>query len=70
MQKYKDWSGMHKGVTIVCSEADQKYYNTTDAEWIFERTQGAESATAYQGTIKLRNVGTRETLENWKSEGK
>ncbi|XP_037047337.1 uncharacterized protein LOC119082082 isoform X2 [Bradysia coprophila] len=68
-ETYQDWSGKFKGVSMVCNAEDQKWYNTTDADWIFERTQGEESMTEYDGTVKIRNVGAADTLETWKSAG-
>lgn len=54
---------------MVCNADDQKWYNTTDADWIFERTQGKDSMTEYDGTVKIKNIGGGETLETWKSAG-
>lgn len=46
---------------------DQQWYDTTDADWIFERTEGADSIAEYNGTVKIKNIGVSQTLENWKS---
>lgn len=64
---YRDYSGEFKGTTIVCNKHDQQWYNTPDASWIFERTDGAHSKKEYNGTVRIRNVGGDETLETWKS---
>lgn len=38
-----------------------------DASWIFERTKGAESIDEYDGTVKIKNIGSGKTHETWKS---
>lgn len=68
-ETYHDYSGRLKGVSIVCNNRDQEWYNTPDASWIFERTSGAHSKKEYNGTVKIRNVGADETLETWNSRG-
>lgn len=66
-ERYRDFSGSHKGLSIVCNKNDQKWYKTPDSSWIFERTTGPESLNEYKGTVKIKNVGTGNTLESWKS---
>lgn len=68
-ETYADYWGKHKGVSMVCNRNDQQWYNTSDASWIFERTDGGNSLAEYDGTVRIRNLGTGITLETWKSAG-
>lgn len=46
-ENYQGYIGQFHGVSFVCNQDDQKWYNTLDATWIFERTDGEESADEY-----------------------
>lgn len=54
---------------MVCNNNDQQWYDTADADWIFERTEGQDSIDEYDGTVKILNIGAENTLETWKSGG-
>lgn len=53
----------------MCNNEDQKWYDTPDASWVFERIEGRDSAEPYFSKVKIRNLGSGKTLESWKSRG-
>ncbi|XP_037050144.1 uncharacterized protein LOC119084321 [Bradysia coprophila] len=57
----------NRGVSLACSNVDQKWYDTTNSEWIFQKPDPNVMKT--NGDIAIRNIGSGFTLERINSAG-